>query len=195
MIYVGLTGGIGSGKTTVAGYFKELGVPIYNSDERAKTLMNSSKDLKEAIINLLGTNAYQDEKLNKTYIAKRVFSNKDLLQKLNDIVHPAVRNDFHDWALKQNSPYVIQEAAILFENGSYLNYDKLILVKAPKPIRLQRIVARDSSSLNQITERMDAQWDDERKIPLSDFIIENINLDQTKNQVFKIHKDLLKLIS
>lgn len=194
MKIVGLTGGIGSGKTTVAKLFKELGVPVYNSDLRAKKLMKNSREIRTAVIDLLGKDSYVLERLNKKYIADKVFSNKELLQKLNAIVHPAVRNDFLRWVKSKKTPYVIQEAAILFENSSYSNFDKIILVKAPKKVRLERILERDNGSKEEILARMENQWDDSEKIPLSDYIIENIDLDQTKLQVEQIHRQLTKIV-
>ena len=194
MMIVGLTGGIGSGKTTVAKLFKELGVPVYNSDLRAKKLMKNSGEIRTAVIDLLGKDSYVLERLNKKYIADKVFSNKELLQKLNAIVHPAVRNDFLRWVKSKKTPYVIQEAAILFENSSYSNFDKIILVKAPKKVRLERILERDNGSKEEILARMENQWDDSEKIPLSDYIIENIDLDQTKLQVEQIHHQLTKIV-
>ena len=191
---IGLTGGIGSGKTTVAKLFKELGVPVYNSDLRAKKLMKNSREIRTAVIDLLGKDSYVLERLNKKYIADKVFSNKELLQKLNAIVHPAVRNDFLKWVKSKKTPYVIQEAAILFENSSYSNFDKIILVKAPKKVRLERILERDNGSKEEILARMENQWDDSEKIPLSDYIIENIDLDQTKLQVEQIHRQLTKIV-
>ena len=194
MMIVGLTGGIGSGKTTVAKLFKELGVPVYNSDLRAKKLMKNSREIRTAVIDLLGKDSYVLERLNKKYIADKVFSNKELLQKLNAIVHPAVRNDFLRWVKSKKTSYVIQEAAILFENSSYSNFDKIILVKAPKKVRLERILERDNGSKEEILARMENQWDDSEKIPLSDYIIENIDLDQTKLQVEQIHRQLTKIV-
>ena len=146
MKIVGLTGGIGSGKTTVAHMFASQGIPVYNSDERAKELMVSSKELVNGIKSLLGEDAYTEDELNRGYVARRVFTDKALLQSLNDLVHPAVRNDFDDWTSEQNAPYVIQEAAILFENGAYEKFDSMILVTAPKMLRLKRIMQRDHES-------------------------------------------------
>lgn len=189
---IGLTGGIGSGKTTVSGLFEDLGVPVYNSDEEAKRLMQSSEKLKRAIIELLGKKSYKKDTLNRSYIAQLVFNDKELLAALNALVHPAVKKDFKKWLRKKNVPYVIQEAAILFENGSYKEYDKLILVKAPKRIRLKRLKARDGSSEEDILARMKNQWSDTRKAKLSDFVIENIDLDKTKSRVRRIHRQLIK---
>ncbi|WP_297695971.1 dephospho-CoA kinase [uncultured Eudoraea sp.] len=193
MKIIGLTGGIGSGKTTVAKLFEELGVPVYNSDLKAKKLMQDSKEIRNAIVDLLGEESYALEKLNKKYIADKVFGDKELLQKLNAIVHPAVRKDFISWVKKKRTPYVIQEAAILFENNSYKIFDKVILVKATKEARLERILARDNISREEILARMENQWNDSKKIPLADYIIENTDLEETKLQVEKIHHQLTKL--
>ncbi len=193
MILVGLTGGIGSGKTTVAGMFEELGVPVYNSDDRAKLLMTTSHDLKSRIMELLGDQAYIGDELDRAYIAEKVFTRKELLKELNAIVHPAVREDFAKWASQQNTPYVIQEAAILFENGAYESFDQMILVTAPKQIRLERIMLRDEVPENNILARMNYQWEDDKKIALSHFIIENTDLEKTRHEVKKIHQKLAEL--
>jgi len=191
---VGLTGGIGSGKSTVAGYFSQLGVPVYISDEQAKILMKT-KTLKKQIISLLGEEAYNGEELNRKSIADKVFNNSDLLGQLNAIVHPAVKNNFIAWKKKQDYPYVIQETAILFENGSDANYDKIILVTAPEEIRIDRVVKRDAIDAIEVQERMANQWADEEKAKKSDFIINNINLTLTLQKVHEIHKKLLKISS
>ncbi len=189
---IGLTGGIGSGKSTVASYFEELGIPVYNSDRRARYLMEHKKELRQAIIDLLGPKAYTGGQLNTRYVARRVFSDGELLSQLNALVHPAVREDFLEWAARQESPYVLQEAAVLFENGGYRNLDKVILVTAPREERIRRVVARDGSSAADVTKRMDHQWPDSRKRELADFILENLALENTRNQVLAIHRELLK---
>ncbi|CAM4245365.1 dephospho-CoA kinase [Zobellia nedashkovskayae] len=195
MITVGLTGGIGSGKTTVAKMFEELGVPVYNSDERAKDLMQKSPELITAIKELLGNEAYKDGKLDRAYVSKKVFNNKELLNTLNGIVHPAVRKDFISWAEDQSSNYVIQEAAIIFEIGSQDFYDCIILVTAPKKTRINRIMQRDASNtVEGIEARMRNQLSDNKKIESSDYIIQNENLEQTKVQVLDVHRDLLNKI-
>jgi len=188
---VGLTGGIGSGKTTVANFFKELGVPVYNSDKEARKLMKNSKKVKKAIVELLGESAYKGKKLNKTYISNKIFNNKKLLQNLNSIVHPAVRKHFLKWKKKQDAPYVIQETALIFENISQEFYDKIILVVAPELQRIQRVSERDSISKQQVESRLNNQLKDDEKIPLADFIIENIELLKTKEKVEKVNRVLL----
>ena len=189
---VGLTGGIGSGKTTIANFFKELGVPIYIADTEAKVLMNRSKVIKRKLIALFGDNAYQNEKLNRDFLSKQIFNNKDLLQKMNAIVHPKVASHFTRWVKKQEAPYVISEAAILFENGSYKKYDYIITVTAPEEVRLKRVMSRDSASKEKVKSVMNNQWKDEEKIKLSDYVIQNINLEEAKAQVLQIHQNLLQ---
>ncbi len=190
---VGLTGGIGSGKSTVGSMFQKLGVPIYNSDVEAKNLMTRSKKIKKDIEALLGKGSYLNGELNKEYIAKKVFRDKDLLQALNNIVHPAVRRHFKSWCKRQNAPYVIQEAAIIFENGTNDFYDKIILVTSPREIRIQRVVDRDGVTAEAVMERIENQWPDRNKEKLSDFIIENTGLEATQRQVSQIHHKLLKI--
>jgi dephospho-CoA kinase len=193
MMQVGLTGGIGSGKTTVAGMFEALGVPVYNSDDRAKELMVTSEELIHEIVTLLGEKAYMAGKLNKSYIAMKVFSDKSYLDRLNAIVHPAVRDDFQRWTREQTTPYVIQEAAILFENDAYHELDRMILVTAPKPMRLERVMQRDQVPEDNILARMNHQWEDVKKIPLADYVIENLELTKTASQVKIIHKKLAEI--
>ena len=193
MIRVGLTGGIGSGKTTVAKLFKELGIPVYNSDKEAKKLMRSSAKVRKAVTELLGEEAYTKKKINRKYIATKVFGDPELLQALNAIVHPAVKKHFNRWENRQKAPYVIQEAAILFENGSYKHYDKMILVQAPEKIRIARIMKRDGSSEEEILARMKNQWSDTDKREFTHYVIDNTDLEKTKNKVTKIHRELLKI--
>ena len=190
---VGLTGGIGSGKSTVAGFFRELGVPVYNSDSRARELMEENDQLRRAISGLLGPEAFLGPALNRQYIASRVFKDKTLLGRLNELVHPLVKKDFITWAERQKTPYVLQEAAILFENGAYKAFDAMILVTAPKETRIQRVMERDSVSRESVTERMKNQWETSRKIPLADYVIENLDLENTRREVARIHSELLQL--
>lgn len=192
---VGLTGGIGSGKSTVAKMFMELEVPVYDSDQEAKKLMSTSKEVKTAIIQLLGDGAYNEEGLNRSFIAEKVFKDSDLLEKLNGIVHPAVREHFLNWAENQKSPYVIQETALIFENQAQDNYDHTILVTAPKNVRIQRVVQRDGAKEQAVKERMDHQLEDSQKRNLADFSIENLDLDKTKEKVKELHLKLLALAS
>ncbi|WP_298343287.1 dephospho-CoA kinase [uncultured Algibacter sp.] len=191
MIIVGLTGGIGSGKTTVAKQFSELGVPIYIADDEAKNLMNRSKVIKRKLIKLFGDKAYIDGELNRPFIANIIFNNKTYLEKMNAIVHPKVARHFEKWMLKQDASYVIKEVAILFENGGHKTCNYIITVVAPIETRIKRLLKRDHTSKEKIEAIMNNQWTDEEKIKHSHFVIENIELDKTKKQVNKIHKKLL----
>lgn len=188
---VGLTGGIGSGKTTVAGFFKKLGIPVYIADHEAKRLMVISPEIRSEIIQLLGEEAYAKDDLNRTYIADIVFKNKQLLAQLNAIVHPRVAVHFNHWYQQQDSPYVIKEAAILFENGGYKDCDFIITVTAPIKKRIERVKKRDHSSDQEIQNRINAQWHDSKKIALSDVAIENTYLDKTEEKVVRIHNHLV----
>ncbi|MDP5061652.1 MAG: dephospho-CoA kinase [Maribacter sp.] len=191
MMIVGLTGGIGSGKSTVAAMFKELDVPVYNSDDRAKYLMNTSIYIKEKLIALLGDEAYENGQLNRPYIAKEVFNDSELLANLNGIVHPVVRQDFLAWVKEQDSCYVIQETALLFENNSQNLYDRIIVVTAPKELRISRVLDRDNSTREQVLARINNQLDDEIKIKSSNFVIENIDLERTSSIVLQVHASIL----
>lgn len=188
---VGLTGGMGSGKTTVGNLLKDLGVPVYNSDVEAKKLMESSKKLRRQISDLFGANAYNEKTLNRSYIAKKVFDNKKLLRKLNSIVHPAVRKHFIKWIKKQNAPYVVQETALLFENKSMDAYDQIVLVTAPLELKINRIMQRDGSDKNAILKRIENQLPDSEKIEFSDHVIENIDLEETRAKVEELNAALL----
>ncbi len=191
MMVVGLTGGIGSGKTTVAGFFKDKDIPVYIADDAGKRLMLTS-GIKEAIIDIFGKEAYSGNEPNRKLIASKVFSDSEKLEKLNGVIHPAVAKDFEAWKEKQEAPYVIYEAAILFETGSYKKCDFSILVTAPKEERIKRLQKRDESSKVEIEARMDNQWSDEKKKKLADFCIKNTDLSLTKSQVKELHAILLK---
>ena len=191
MIIIGLTGGIGSGKSTVATMFKELGVPVYDSDQRAKYLMNISKIINKQLVELLGDEAYEKGKLNRPYIAEKVFNDSELLAELNNIVHPVVRQDFIDWTNQQDASYVIQETALLFENKSQDLYDEVILVTAPKEVRISRVLDRDNTTRAQVEARMNNQLEDKIKLELANFIIENIDLERTREKVLQVHASIL----
>lgn len=188
---IGLTGGIGSGKSYVATLFKNLGVPIYISDIKAKDLMHNNVALKLEIISLFGSKAYIENNLNRKWIAKQVFSSKEKLEALNAIVHPAVAKDFKEWYTSQKFDFVIQESALLFETGSYKKCDKIILVTAPKDLRIDRVVKRDNTSVEAVKSRMQNQFDDSQRIPLSNFIIDNVNRSKTIIKVSEIYKILM----
>lgn len=190
MKIIGLTGGIGSGKTTVAKMFSELGVPVYIADIEAKNITNSSKIVRRELIKLLGEEAYGADGLNRKFVADKIFNDPALLQAVNGIIHPRVAGHFRRWAAKQKSSYVIKEAAILFENGGYRDCDLVILVTAPKAVRISRIKARDKATEAEIEQRMKNQWSDEKKKRLASIIIQNIDIEATKERVLSIHESL-----
>ncbi len=191
MKVVGLTGGIGSGKSTVAKMFEELGVPIYYSDNEAKGLMNSSKKIKKSLIELFGLNSYENGKLNRAYIADIVFNNKGKLLALNAIVHPEVKKKFSEWIREQHSAYVIQENPLIFENNNQQDYDHVITVTAPEQVRIQRVMERDGLTKQQVLSRIKTQLEEEIKTKQSDFVINNNDLKNTKVQIYQIHDQLL----
>ena len=187
---VGLTGGIGSGKSTIAKEFAALGIAVFNSDEQAKALIANNAQVKEKIITAFGEEAYQNGEYNRAYIAQIVFNNSEKLAILNGIVHPALAKYFNQWAKKQTSPYVLKEAAILFESGSYKDCDYIITVTAPEEVRIARVMARDHCTEAQVRARMSQQWSDAQRIALSNAVIENIDLESAKEQVKRIHFQL-----
>ncbi|MDA3852986.1 MAG: dephospho-CoA kinase [Bacteroidales bacterium] len=170
MIKVGITGGIGSGKSTLGHLFEMMGYPVYYADIRAKWLMNNDPIIKAELMATFGKSVYPDE-LDRKALADIVFSNPDALAKLNSITHPAVRRDQEAWSKKQSSPIVFKEAAILFESGTYRSVDKVICVVAPEITRIMRVMKRDGATAAQVQERISNQWADEKKAALSDFII------------------------
>lgn len=193
MMIVGLTGGIGSGKSTVARFFSEMGIPVYIADDEAKRLMQTSKVIRRKLTALLGEEAYTENGLNREYVASKIFSDAALLEATNKIIHPKVGQHFKRWVKKQKGTYVIKEAAILFENGGYESCDATILVTAPREVRIRRVMERDTTNKLAIEKRMLHQWDDEKKLQMADFHIQNINLLVTKAEVLKLHKTLLTL--
>jgi dephospho-CoA kinase len=189
---IGLTGGIGSGKTTVARYIAAQGIPVYIADEEAKKVMNTPEVL-SLVANTFGDSVLENGVINRQKLAQLVFNAPEKLQQLNNIIHPKVKQDFENWVQKHhNHPFVIKEAAILFESGSYQFCDKIITVTAPENVRLQRVIQRDSVTEDQVLARMQNQWKEEEKIALSDYVIQNINIEDTKIQVDNILKTLKK---
>lgn len=187
---IGLTGGIGSGKTTVAKQFEALGVPVYIADTEAKKIMDAPETLQLIKIEF-GVSIFDDGILNRKKLAKIVFENPEKLQKLNSIIHPLVKEHFQKWVKKnRESVFVIKEAAILFESGSYQDCDKIIAVVAPLEIRIERILKRDNTDYKSIMSRIQNQWTDEMRIVKSDYVIENLDVENTKNQVSKLFKVL-----
>lgn len=192
MIIIGLTGGIGSGKSTVGKILESLGIPVYNADNQAKYLMNHNESLKRKIIQLLGTNAYTSEGLNRKWIATQVFENEEKLEKLNQLVHPAVAEDFSQWALKQKALYVVREAAILLESNSYHDCDAIILVTADETIRIERVKQRNHWSEAEIRNRMQHQMPEKDKEKYCKYIITNNGYEEELIEKVKlIHNQIL----
>jgi len=188
---VGITGGIGSGKTTVAKMFSAFGAPVYYADAEAKELTATSPEIRADLIALLGEATFKDGVLDRKYMANKIFNDEALLAKANAIIHPRVAAHFKQWAAAQNFPYVLKEAAILFESGSYKDCDVTILVTAPEEIRIQRVMERDQATREEVVARMENQWSDAKKSELADFIIENLYLFDTQKTVENLHPQLL----
>ena len=187
---IGLTGGIGSGKTTIANYFAAMGIPVYIADDGAKRVMQSDVILKE-VKAVFGQDIFDGQVLNRAKLAQIVFNDKEQLAKLNAIVHPAVKQDFRLWMQEyKNFDYVIYEAAILFESGRYKECDIIITVTAPEEVRIERVIERDKTTREQVLSRMQMQWNDEKRISMSNFVINNNNLKIAKEEVVKILKIL-----
>ncbi len=194
MIKVGITGGIGSGKTTVCKIFEVLGVPVYYADDRAKELITSDAVLIKKIKKLLGDDAYDaNNNINKKRISAIVFNFPDVLEKYNAIVHPAVHEDAEKWMRRhQQFDYVVEEAALLFETGTYKKLDTIICVTAPIEVRIERIKKRDNLTISEIESRLENQMPEEEKILLSDFVIHNDGSTPLIRQVLRIHEKILE---
>jgi len=191
MYKVGITGGIGSGKTSVCKVFETLGIPVYYADTRAKQLMNTDIELKAELEGYFGKGIYVDEMLDRGKLAEIIFNDPASLEKVNYWVHPAVARDFECWCNLQTSQYVLEEAAIIFETGLAQRFDQIILVIAPEPVRIERVCTRDHVSPEIVRKRMDNQWQEDKKMALADYIIYNDNEQSIITQVIKIHKDII----
>ena len=188
---IGLTGGIGSGKTYVAQILEKMGYPVYYSDTRAKELCNEDPLIIRQLKELLGDDAYKNKKLNKSFISNQIFSSPNLRESINSIIHPVVRNDFDQWCENYNThSMVFNEAAILFETKSYKRFDETILVYAPLEIKIQRLISRDRVSQEEITAKMNAQWSDTKKMTLTRFHILNDEKTPLLEQIEKILEKL-----
>jgi dephospho-CoA kinase len=193
MLKIGLTGGIGSGKSTVAKVFELLNVPVYYADEASKRLYHTDKQLMADIKKHFGEDVYTKDQLNRSKLAELVFNNPEKLELLNQLVHPPTIRDAEEWMRKQNAPYVVKEAALLFESGSVAGLDYVIGVQAPLYIRLKRAMDRDKVSREQVLNRMDRQLDEEIKMRLCDFIIDNGEQKLVIPQVLELHDRFLKM--
>ena len=193
MIRIGLTGGIGSGKTTVAKIFELLGIPVYYADDGAKRIMNEDEELKLAIQKQFGEETYQNGELNRAYLSAKVFTDPFQLEILNSIVHPATIRDAARWMAQQKTAYTIKEAALIFESGSAAQLDYVIGVYAPAPLRIKRAMARNHLSHDEVQQRMNKQLDENMKMKLCDFVIYNDEQQLLIPQVIELHKKLLSL--
>ncbi|HPD95347.1 MAG TPA: dephospho-CoA kinase [Tenuifilaceae bacterium] len=193
MLKVGITGGIGSGKTYICKIIEQLGYPVYNADVRAKELTNSNSNIKSAVKSLFGKDIYVNGKLNRSAVAKLVFEDSTLLEKLNRIIHPEVQNDFETWANSNfDNSIVFKEAAILFESGMYKLMDANILVTAPLNIRIGRVMERDGVSKNDVLKRINNQFSDEEKLKLANYTIVNDGKVLVLPQIINVINELTK---
>ncbi|HAD97787.1 MAG TPA: dephospho-CoA kinase [Cryomorphaceae bacterium] len=190
---VGLTGGIGSGKSTVASLFAHLGVPIFEADAVSKQILDTDKELQGQLTELLGPGLVKDGRVNKGFMASVIFNDEELLQQVNGLIHPAVGHAFAKWyASHKSTPYVIREAAILFESGTYKDCDHIIVVSAPLEMRVERVMKRNHISREQVMERVNKQWPEEQKLKLADSIIYNDHSQSVIKQVLKIHENIIR---
>jgi dephospho-CoA kinase len=190
MLTVGVTGGIGSGKTLICRIFSILGVPVYNADAQAGRLINEDRAIIDKLIGVFGREIISYGKPDRKILAGKVFSDPDALKQINEIVHPAVKTDFKLWLTRYyHHPYIIKEAAILFESGTYRDLDTVILVTAPEHIRIQRVMIRDGDEEVNIRKRISSQWTDDRKATLAGTIIENDNTEAVLPVVLQLHSE------
>lgn len=192
MKIVGLTGGIGSGKSKALTFFKNKGIPCYQADLAGHKVLNENPEVKAKVQAYFGSEIYTSKGLDRKALGKQVFNNQEVLQFLNEIVHPAVRLDFQNFIEEQQAPFIVSEVAILFENGGEKRYDKIILLTAPEALRIERVMARDGVSETEVRQRMQKQWTDAQKIPLADYVIDNTDWTTTENELERVYKELLQ---
>lgn len=192
MKIVGLTGGIGSGKSKALTFFKNKGIPCYQADLAGHKVLNENPEVKAKVQAYFGSEIYTSKGLDRKALGKQVFNNQEALQFLNGIVHPAVRLDFQNFIEEQQAPFIVSEVAILFENGGEKRYDKIILLTAPEALRIERVMARDGVSETEVRQRMQKQWTDAQKIPLADYVIDNSDWTTTENELERVYKELLQ---
>ncbi len=189
---VGLTGGIGSGKSLVAQIFQHLGVPVFSADYEAGKILEDDASVRESLTEWFGPDVYTDERPNRREIASLVFNDPEKLARLNSLIHPLVMKKFISWCNEYpDKPYVIHEAAILFESGLYRHVDKTILVTAPEETRIARVIERDKTTADSVIQRMKNQWNDEQKVPLADFIVQNDGKSPLVPAILGIHNKLM----
>jgi dephospho-CoA kinase len=193
ILKLGITGGIGSGKTTVCKVFSVLGIPVFSADEEAKRILDNEREIQKKISEAAGKDLYISGSLDRKELARLIFNNRDLLEKVNGIIHPAVFEYFGDWVQMQDSPYVIMEAAILFESGAARMMDKIVTVVTPVEERIERLLRGNKFTREQITERIRNQIDDGERISQSDFVIFNSENDMIIPAVLGVHNEMLRL--
>lgn len=191
---IGLTGGIGSGKSIICKVLKTIGYPVFNSDDEAKLLMVNNPEVIQQVKEVFGAEAYIENALNRPFLANKIFNDEGLKTALNKIVHPAVRNAFETWSKKQNTELVFNEAAILFETGAYKTFDYTVLVTAPEELRIARVVSRDGTTKQEVQQRMNNQWKDDVKKELASFVINNDNTTLVTPQIIQMLKTFHKAI-
>ncbi|MBC8300274.1 MAG: dephospho-CoA kinase [Pelagibacterales bacterium] len=191
MIKVAITGGIGTGKTTISNMFSDKGVPVFNSDEIAKEIMSTNPLLKNEIVTAFGDKVYDKNRLNKEYLSDAIFNNETLLKKINAIVHPYVADEFNSWIKEQDSKYIIYESAIIFENQVEDFFDKIICVTASEEDVISRVMKRNNFSVDKIKSIINKQLPNDAKIQKSDYVIENINISKLSDKVLEIHNDIM----
>ena len=192
MLRIGITGGIGSGKSTVAQIFSVLDIPVYDADSAAKRLISEDERLKEKIIESFGEASYEEGKLDRKYLAAQVFNNDQKTSLLNSIVHPATIRDAEEWIQQQTAPYVIKEAALIFESGSDKMLDKIIGVSSPLELRIERTMHRNNLTREQVLQRISLQMDEDEKLRLCDYVIVNDEHEMLIPQVLQLHEEFLK---
>lgn len=191
---LGVTGGIGSGKTTVCRVFNVLGVPVFSADAEARDVMDIDTGIMLRINTIAGKNLYESGNLDRSELARLIFNNERLLEKVNALVHPVVLSRFREWEKKQDAPYVIMEAAILFESGAYKIVDRILTVIAPMEERVNRVIHRSNLTREQVMERMRNQMDDNQRIEGSDYVISNSENDMIIPEILRIHEDIMKFV-
>ncbi len=190
---VGITGGIGSGKTTVAAVFHHLGIPVFHADDVSRNIIDEDPQVQQNLVQVLGEKVLVNGKIDRPYMASVIFNEVEILQDVTSIIHPAVARHFREWHLRHSeAPYVMREAAILFESGSYHDCDKIVVVTAPSEMRIERVVQRNGVTREQVVERMNHQWPEEQKLARADYVVRNDYTESVLKQVLAIHEDLLR---
>ena len=190
MIKIGITGGIGSGKSIVSKILESMNYPVYYSDKEAKRIIKENLEVRKQLIDFFGVEVYANNELNRSYLANIIFNDNTALEKVNSIIHPQVRKDFETYCKVQNTGLIFNEAAILFETGGYKQFDRVVLVTANEQLRINRVMTRDGVKASEVQTRMNKQWSDEKKIPLADFVIKNEEKEFLTIQVEEMVKTL-----